>query len=64
MGEDFDGMPLAEFCARFIAEMVRLGGSDSADHAAETAPTYWEEDWRRAEGPEECARTDISYWEE
>ena len=70
-----------EFCARFIAELVRIvgpifnnldedgrpieGGERlTADYAAEVAPTYWDGADQRDEGPEECARTDFSYWEE
>lgn len=59
-----------EFCRRFKAEMIRLGGekfddgSSIAEYADETAPTYWAEPDQRAEGPEECAAADVSYWED
>lgn len=57
----------AEFCARFKARMIaQIGerfddGESIADYADETAPTYWETDWQRVMGPEECADADISY---
>jgi hypothetical protein len=69
-----------EFCARFKAEMLRIAAAmppgppdedghiatmdDVAEYADQTAPTYWDEPYQRAEGPEECARSDISYWGE
>lgn len=59
-----------EFCTRFEAEMITAapiyGGSkeELAAYAAEIAPSYFETDWQRAEGPEACAQSDISYWEE
>lgn len=34
----------------------------TSDYADETAPTYWDEPDHRADGPEECARSDYSYW--
>lgn len=34
----------------------------TADYADETAPTYWDEPDHRADGPEECACIDFSYW--
>jgi hypothetical protein len=34
------------------------------DYAEETAPTYYETDWERDMGPEDCAAADISYWGE
>lgn len=58
-----------EFCERFKAEMLRISGptfsdGDSvAEYADDAAPTYWDEPALRDDGPEECARTDISYWE-
>lgn len=57
-----------EFVARFVAEMVRVGGerfSDGEsirDYATDTAKTYFDDFEQRLEGPEECARADISYW--
>lgn len=54
-----------EFCARFKAEMLRIGGptfSDGesiADYADEIALTYWNNPDQRAEGPEDCASADI-----
>lgn len=62
-----------EFARRFADELVRLVGPDHRDedgdlhstrgYALEVAPTYFEDADQRAEGPEECARTDFSYWE-
>jgi hypothetical protein len=59
-----------EFCQRFKARMMAIAGpvfddGDSiAEYADETAPTYWEDPGQRAEGPEECADADMSYWGE
>ena len=59
-----------EFCAQFKARMLgRSGptfgdGTSVADYADEAASAYWETDWQRALGPEECADADISYWGE
>jgi hypothetical protein len=58
-----------EFCTRFVARMVAKAGFDKfadgfsvAEYAAESAPTYFEEEHQRVEGPEECADSDMSYW--
>jgi len=58
-------MTKEEFCARFKAEMLRLAGDDpdTAKYADEAAEATWNEPDQRIDGPEECARTDISYWE-
>ena len=60
-----------EFCARFIKRMTILApftafddGTLVKDYAKETAPTYWENEDQRADGPEECADADMSYWGE
>jgi hypothetical protein len=59
-----------EFCARFKARMIAMAGEkfddgeSIADYADETGPTYWNEPSQRAEGPEECADADMSYWGE
>lgn len=68
-----------EFNRRFADELVRIVGptyqeeadtlgeyedADTRAYAIETAPSYFAEPWQRAEGPEECARTDFSYWED
>ena len=37
---------------------------DDGESADDTAPTYWETDWQRKLGPEECADADMSYWGE
>jgi len=39
-------------------------GDSIADYADDAGPTYWETDWQRAMGPEECADADMSYWGE
>lgn len=59
-----------EFCQRFKARMLHRvyprthfdDGESIADYADDTAPTYWEQEHDRKEGPEACADTDISYW--
>lgn len=62
-----------EFCARFKARMLARcaprttfdDGESIAEYADQTAPTYFKEDgWLRDQGPEECADTDMSYWED
>lgn len=63
-------MEQAEFCERFKSRMIdRVGtrfddGESIADYAADVALSYWETDWQRRMGPEECADADISYWGE
>jgi hypothetical protein len=72
-------MTKEEFCARFKAVILLVAATlppvpdeeghittlnDVADYADLTAPTYWDDPAQRAEGPEECARADISYWGE
>lgn len=59
-----------EFIARFKAHMLSIAGPTFADgasvaeYADETAPTYFEEEWQREQGPEPCADADMSYWGE
>ena len=60
-----------EFIDRFVARMCKQApfttfddGGTVIDYARETAPTYWDDPDQRAEGPEECADADISYWGE
>lgn len=59
-----------EFCRRFKVEMLRLAGEkfgdgkSIADYADEIAPTYWEDSILRADGPEDAAEADLSYWED
>jgi hypothetical protein len=56
------------FCARFRARMLaRAGvtfgdGGSIAEYADQAAPTYFDDAAQRAEGPEECADADMSYW--
>lgn len=58
------------FCQRFKARMLAAAGEtfddgDSiADYADETAPSYFEDQHKGGESPEECADADISYWGE
>lgn len=57
-----------DFCSRFKARMLKVAGDkfddgDSiAEYADQTAPTYWEEQHKDGESPEECADSDMSYW--
>lgn len=61
-----------EFCARFKSRMLAASspytvfadGDSIAEYADEVAPTYWETEWQRELGPEECANADMSYWGE
>jgi hypothetical protein len=39
-------------------------GSSVEQYARDTAPTYYDEPDQRADGPEECAYSDMSYWGE
>jgi hypothetical protein len=56
-----------EFVTRFCDRMVaKVGGtfSDGAsvgDYALSIAETYWDDPGQRADGPEECADTDLFY---
>lgn len=71
------GEPMSreEFCARFKVRMLAVAGPffaqegpdapDSVEeYADQIAPTYWDDPSQRANGPEACAETDISYWED
>lgn len=64
-----DQLTKEQFVERFVAEMLRIAGpqfddgDDIEDYARRTAPTYWENEDQREVGPEECAQSDISYWE-
>lgn len=63
-------MTKEQFVGRFVAEMMTAAPiyDGSADelraYAEEVAPTYYDEEWQREDGPEACAQADISYWEE
>jgi hypothetical protein len=65
-----DELTQEAWCKRFVTRMVdRAGdyfddGESILDYARETAPTYWEEESQRADGPEACADADMSYWGE
>lgn len=59
-----------EFTDRFVVEMLRLAGRPTfeegesiEEYARETAPTYFEDMDYREDGPEECAASDVGYWE-
>lgn len=58
-----------EFRRRFVAELSKWRGNFDEregsfdDYAADAAEGYWGEPDQRADGPEECARSDVSYWE-
>lgn len=64
-----DEITKEEFIERFVAELVRLGGevfndgSSIAEYGREVAPSYWDEDYQREEGPEACAEADRDCWE-
>ena len=58
-----------EFCARFKAYMLKAGetfddGSSIAEYADDVAPSYWEDEDMRVDGPEACAAADMDYWGE
>lgn len=63
-------MEQVEFCTRFVAEIMRATARRKDEprtyfeqYAQEVAPTYFEDKDQRAEGPERCAQSDMSYWE-
>lgn len=70
MASDAANLTEAEFCARFVAEMMTYApvytgpAEDLRAYAEEIAPVYYAEEWQRANGPEECAASDVGYWEE
>lgn len=60
-----------EWCKRFVTRMIDRAGFDHfddgelvLDYAWATAPTYWDEEDQREDGPEACADADMSYWGE
>jgi hypothetical protein len=63
-----EAMTKEEFLARFKARMLAAAGekfddgSSIAEYAGDIAATYWDDEEQRAEGPEECANSDMSYW--
>lgn len=59
-----------DFIERFVAHMVKVAGRANFDdgfpiaaYARDTAGSYFDDPNQRKDGPEECAETDISYWE-
>jgi hypothetical protein len=59
------------FCEAFVRHMLSQcpspvfdDGESVAEYAAEVALTYWDDPDLRDLGPEECADSDISYWED
>lgn len=61
----------SEFCRRFVDHMVKFVGRETLDdgtsvreYATETAPSYFEDQHQDGESPEDCAETDVSYWED
>lgn len=64
-------MTLEEFTERFTKEATRLAGFDTfddgttvAEYCADVAPSYYSHPLYRADGPEVCAESDVSYWGE
>lgn len=59
----------AEFCRRFVAEMIRRVGETDANgenvrtYAEEVAPTYFADKDQRIDGPEACVDADLDEWE-
>lgn len=59
-----------EWCERFVARMLKCAGPKFDDgtsieeYGREVAPSYWEDEDLREEGPDECADEDMSYWGE
>jgi hypothetical protein len=64
-------LSLEEFTRRFTAEAKRLAGFDTFDdgvkvddYCKEVAASYYADPLYREEGPEACAKGDVSYWGE
>lgn len=63
-------MTKEEFCRRFVDYMVGRAGEKFSDgesireYAESVAEASWEDPDQRAEGPEESAGADMSYWGE
>lgn len=59
-----------QFCERFKAHMLKRAGptfddgESIAEYADQAAVGYWECDFSRADGPEDAADADMSYWGE
>ena len=60
-----------EFCTRFIAHMVKMApfqtfddGGTVREYAEATAPTYFDDPLFRVDGPEQCAESDITCWDD
>lgn len=60
-----------EWCKRFITRMCDRAGRDRfddgdliVDYAREAAPTYYEDEDCRRDGPEASAAADMDYWGE
>ena len=57
-----------EFMMRFKARMLAVAGllfgdgTSIAEYADGTSESYWDDPNQRAEGPEESADADMSYW--
>jgi hypothetical protein len=59
------GMTRDEFLARFKARLRdMLGEHYDFKYVDHIAPTYWDDEGQRAEGPEECAEAEASEWGE
>lgn len=66
-----------EFCRQFVKYMVEYAGDggdtivdDNGDlfdiraYAEEVAPTYWEDEDLRNDGPKACVEADVECWGE
>lgn len=55
-----------EFVSRFktrLRQCLPSGAYEGAEnYVNEIAPTYWDDEQQRAEGPEECAEAEASEW--
>lgn len=47
-----------------VVALIMVSVPDPGRDYKATAPTYWDDLHQRAEGPEECAAADMSYWGE
>ncbi len=62
-------MTKEEFVQRFTAQCLSTcgfthfnDGTLVTDYCQEVALSYWDDEDRRADGPEDCADEDMTYW--
>lgn len=59
-------MRKSEFIERYVAYTLKVSGQTGPDdekYARQAALSYWQDKEWREMGPEECASSDMEYWE-